>query len=233
MLCIFVKKNKLVSFLGAIFFIYIIFFKIFLDSKAEAFSGGDALADISIDLCVAYIASLFFYYFTAFLPRENDRKIVSSDINLILRKIKSNLLYIIHASLTDNIKQVEISQKTLTEEKIKEALKNNFLEDEIPEVSYFVDGKRVSRGETLIDLMTETNKDIDHLLRYIIFLDPNTITIINEILNNSFNKNGINSHALERLTLYSNYDIPLPKRDLSCFSKDVFSYYSTYLKLTL
>ncbi|MBU3013187.1 potassium channel family protein [Poseidonibacter lekithochrous] len=106
----------------------------------------------------------------------NQTKALEERVISLINSILSNHIHIIQKSTLNRIPQTKIKFSILSEEIIKNNMKNVFYKSPIPSHTGIV-------GETVANCMRKINASVEGLMAIIVFLDPKLINIISSIEN--------------------------------------------------
>jgi tetratricopeptide (TPR) repeat protein len=181
-------------------------------------------------LLLSLISALIFYYFFNVLPRRTDFEKIKPQIEFHLDKILSDGMFIVTEMTHQNISQKKYYSGSLTLKELELALKGNYFDTKLKYVTTNKDGNWYCIGEFVSDYISEIQINIDIMLRYIIFLNPELIKIINELQRNGLFETWDRHYPVQDLNIDERI-YKIKKEDLSKFKNNLFKLYKTLQKL--
>lgn len=138
-------------------------------------------------------------------------------------------LFIVTEMTHKNISHTKYYERTLTIEELSNALKDCFYDSNLKYSHMNKDGEETDIGDFITYHISDINNNIEKLYRYIIFLDPELISILDELQRNIIFRTWERVNYMRKITK-DNKKL-LAKRDLSSISKEIFEFYKTIEKL--
>ena len=174
---------------------------------------------------------MIFYFTFSILPRQRDLKKIKPQIEFISDKILWDGMFIVTEMTHQNISQSKYYEGTLTIDELSNALKDCFYDTKLKNSTKNSKGEQYDIGDFVSDYLSNINNNVEQLLRYIIFLDPEFISIINELQRNKLFEAWDNVNQWRKITI--NGKKYLAHTDLSKNSKWLFEFYKTMQKLEI
>ena len=182
-------------------------------------------------LLLSLISAIIFFYFFTILPEQRDFDKIKPQIEIITDRIISNGMFLVTIMTHENVSQKKYYCGSLSSQEVKEALKGVFYETGLKySVVNMNKGECYIIGDYVNDQLVEINKDIELLLRYIIFIDPELVSIVSELQINDL-KDQFKHENSSKIIECGELSFSLEKTDLSRYSNSLFKYYLTLMKL--
>lgn len=182
-------------------------------------------------LVLSTLSALIFYYFINYIPRQRDINKIKPQIEFITDKILWDGMFIVTEMTHQNISQNKYYDGSLTLIELENALRENFFDTKMKYDCYNLKSNELYNiGGFVSDYLSNINKNIGVLLRYIIYLDPEFLNIINELQRNILFESWDNSRAIGKINFYGGLLKPV-RNDISEFKICVFEFYKTLQKL--
>jgi len=180
-------------------------------------------------LLLSIISALIFYIFFTVTPRQHDKKRIKPQIEFLTDGILMDGLFIVTEMTHKNISQTKYYERTLTVEELSNALKGCFYDSNLKYSNMNKDGEETDIGDFITYHISDINNNIEKLYRYIIFIDPELVSILDELQRNIVFRTWERVNYMRKIT--KNNKKLLAKRDLSSKSKEIFEFYKTIEKL--
>ncbi len=132
-------------------------------------------------------------------------------------------MFIITEMTNQNISQKKYYSGTLTAAELNSALQSCYYDTKL-HYTYNKEHELYDIGDFVFDYLTRTDKNIEQLLRYIIYLDPEFISIINELHRNNLFGSWAYVNQLRK-------DNIIIRTNLSENSSSLFEFYKTLEQL--
>jgi len=181
-------------------------------------------------LILSIFSALIFFYFFSVLPRHQESKKVKPQIEYLTDKILWDGMFIVTEITHQNLTQNKYNEGVLTVKEIETALKGNFFDTKLRYVCVNQKGEWYNIGDFVSDYLSNIERNSEILFRYIIYLDPEEINIINELLRNDLFETWQNSRFPEIMNIDGQI-FKAERKDLSGFKFSVFELYQTLQKL--
>lgn len=180
-------------------------------------------------LLLSLVSALIFYYFFTVLPRKNDLKRIEPQIEFHVDKILLDGMFIVTEMTYENISQSKYYNWDITIDELNIALKDCYYDTELKYNVWNEKGGLYDIGDFVSDYLLSINNNIEQLLRYVIYLDPELISIINEIQRNNLFEIWRNSNEWRKKTM--NGEPVFVRTNLSNNSKNLLELYKLMHKL--
>tara|TARA_R110002073_G_scaffold236096_2_gene397298 strand:+ start:4052 stop:4993 length:942 start_codon:yes stop_codon:yes gene_type:complete len=181
-------------------------------------------------LILSFFSASIFYYFFNYIPREQEYEKVKPQVEYLTDKILWDGMFIVTEMTHQNISQDEYHYGNISIEEFENALTEIYFDTKLKYEVINSNGKLYSIGDFVSDYLSNIKKNVDILLRYIIYLDPEEINIINELLRNKL----FESWDISRFRMVMNIgkkSFKIEREDLSKFKLNLFNLYQTLQKL--
>jgi len=176
-------------------------------------------------------ASIYYYFFTV-IPQQKALNKIKPQIEYLSDNILRDGMFIVTEMTHRNISQNQYYDGVLTVNEIEKALEGNFFDTSLSYACIKKNGEQYNIGEFVTEHLSFISSNIDLLLRYIIYLDPEQIKLINELQRNLLFRVWNNAYSDVGIKLDGKIYKPV-RRDLSLYKIAVFEFYTTLQKLEL
>jgi hypothetical protein len=181
-------------------------------------------------LFLSLLSASIFYYFISFLPRQRDQDKIKPQIEFLADKILWDGSFIVTEMTHRNISQNKYYDETLTMSELEHALKGNYFDTNLYQACFNKNGEQYKIGGFVSEYLSNINSNIGILLRYIIFLDPELLNIINELQRNILFESWDTSFSFKGINFDGKTYKPV-RTDLSRYKIALFEFYNTLQKL--
>lgn len=181
-------------------------------------------------LTLSLLSASIFYYFFSFLPQQIKLNKIKPQIEFISDKILWDGMFIVTEMTHHNISQNKYYEGTLTISELENALKGNFFDTNLYYSTTNKNGEQYQIGDFVSEYLSNINNNIEVLLRYIIYLDPEQLNIINELQRNVLFGLWDNARDNKEVTIDEIIYIPV-RVDLSRYKIALLEFYNTLQKL--
>ena len=151
----------------------------------------------------------------------NQTRALEERVIALINSILSNHIHIIKKSTLNRIPQPQIRFSILSEEIIKNNMKDVFYKSPTPSHIGIV-------GETVANCMRKINSSVESLMALIIFLDPKLINIISSIENKQMFDSWLNEYNTTPPVTKYGVIYPYQDIDISNHSNDFYQLYLIY-----
>ena len=181
-------------------------------------------------LILSLLSATIFYYFFSIIPRQQEYKKIKPQVEYLTDKILWDGMFIVTEMTHENITQNKYHFGNITVKEFGNALKGNYFDTKLRYVTVNSNGKWYNIGDFVADYLSNIKKNANILFRYIIYLDPEEINIINELLRNDLFELWDNSRVPEVMNIDGKI-YKTERKDLSGFKLKVYNFYQTLQKL--
>ena len=177
-------------------------------------------------LILSLLSATIFYYFFSIIPRQQEYKKIKPQVEYLTDKILWDGMFIVTEMTHENITQNKYHFGNITVKEFGNALKGNYFDTKLRYVTVNSNGKWYNIGDFVADYLSNIKKNANILFRYIIYLDPEEINIINELLRNDLFELWDNSRVPEVMNIDGKI-YKTERKDLSGFKLKVYNFGST------
>ncbi|GEM_PF-3277892 len=208
-----------------------VFYKILRNSKLLQWIANFPRTSIFwYPLILSIFSGLIFYYFFSVLPRHQELKKVKPQIEYLTDKILSDGMFIVTEMTYQNLTQNKYNEGVLTIREIENALQGIYFDTKLRYICVNQKGEWYNIGDFVSDYLSNIERNSEVLFRYIIYLDPEEINIINELLRNDLFETWHNSRFPEIMNIDGQI-FKAERKDLSGFKFSLFEFYQALQKL--
>ncbi len=224
------SPNKILFFSLLIVILAIAMIEFVFENTVEPFEGGAKLAEITVNLCLSFIAAYLFYLITFVIPKYIERKQIEEHAAHLINKVLFHILFIMQDATNFNISQKDLKLKPLTETDFKDAMKNVFMDNELKRFRTGKDGHNQNVGEAVINHIEGLKNTIDELFRYSPYIETSLISSISEAIRNNMNESWINRYHMIPSHV-GNETFVAVRTDITGYAKHLYEYNRIYKTL--
>ncbi|WP_346859453.1 hypothetical protein [uncultured Draconibacterium sp.] len=181
-------------------------------------------------LILSLLSATIFYYFFSVIPRQHEYEKIKPQVEYLTDKILWDGMFIVTEMTHENITQDKYHYGDITITEFENALKGNHFDTKLRYVTVNHSGEWYNIGDFVADYLSNIKTNADVLFRYIIYLDPEEINIINELLRNDLFEVWNNARFPDTMRIDGKI-YTAERKDLSAFKQHVYNFYQTLQKL--
>ena len=208
----------------------VIMLELIFYSEPEIFRGGARLARISVNISLSYIAAYIFYFFTIYLPKKRERDQIKEHAAHLINRVLFCILKIMEDSSNFNIPQKTLKLSLLQENDFAANMSGVYFDTPLRQFRAGSDGRNINVGQAVKSSIQNLHNVADELFRYILYLDPELVSLVSKALRNDINESWINSMNLGQIHIEDRVLVPV-RRDVSHYAKLMTEYHDIYRKI--
>jgi len=181
-------------------------------------------------LLLSLLSAGIFYFIFSVIPQKRQQRHIRDHVVYLAERILHHMMFIVQDCVNEKISQFEIRSNNLTEKELKEAMTDVYMDQPLKQLRSNSKGLPMKVGEAVVGHIDDIKAHSEVLFRYIIHLDTELVSLVNEALQNIMNESFVNSHNSKPLKVGDNV-LTAVRRDVSVYSNALFKYHRTYRKI--
>ncbi|WP_105171819.1 hypothetical protein [Pseudoalteromonas sp. T1lg24] len=225
-------KDKTLKLTALICCVVIFLFEFHFSDAPEVFRGGAKLADLSVGLCISYLAAYVFYLVTILYPLSKRKKHLSEYLAALIIDVRDQLDLVVCGFLNRRSYNYENFNVDASRKEISSILSKVYLHTESTKSKNVFGVEKQSVGDYVTVNLIAFEHSIRELANNADYLESEVVKIISELIKNPIKKEVLylNDCKPEKIGkgVYQNAQ---SLRDLSSLTDDLVQYISVIRQL--
>lgn len=221
-----IALDSILYFVLFIATIWVLLIEFFFFDSIEWFAGGARLSQISVSICLSFIAAYIFYFLTIQVPKKRDLAQLREISAPLLNDILFHILMIMQGATNKKLSQKKLKLEALTVKEFSNAMNDIYFDTLLRDSC---NGMTV--GKSVVSHIEQLKSTSRELLSYVLHMEPSYIALISKVIRGDFYDSWCNSYEnYGKVQTANNIDLPFMTvgNDLSKYASNLEEYQKLY-----